>query len=597
MPKHSNTAIEYSTVLENMDKDIFVPFVLNGDNEKLLLKDNTLHGFVNEDGEYLSFINEVKKYYNSEIVLKKVHMTDLMTEILSERYKGIFFHDILKTQNFFSSAFISYQDISKYRDIIDINRYLRDKQSDILNEEELIENCAEKHFFALLAKGNTTSQLIAIKEENNEEYYTLLFTTQTLAREFQTEHQINADIIFGTLRNIVSNTLNKNGVAININSSLCSIISSNTVHDVISRTTVYKDKKTIVKRIAEYAMCKEYFVILNSVADYDDGNGYCLKSNIYNNKKVVSAITIFEKYEDACAYVDTNFIENIEDIRPIGKINSEALKKILNRAKTVGVNNICFDADTERQIVVDLETAYQIIFNNNDFISINKPIRIPIYDYIPPKGLPSKTKNEICKNHKYYSEIISNGNIEETLCYFAYYNQLYREKSEKEYENKEKDLEKLHLIKKKIFKNLLLKLNEERTLYLILQANKKQALLSSDGAPYIQIKSRYVANYNNTLKIEMCDKTISSLQSLSNHVVFTNNNNIGTIVDIEFLKECYKEIEDEEINRAKILIYLIYKCGLSIESAEKLYLEIYNSNELYSKFLSLTSLNSKKEND
>lgn len=121
-------------------------------------------------------------------------------------------------------------------------------------------------------------------------------------------------------------------------------------------------------------------------------------------------------------------------------------------------------------------------------------------------------------------------------------------------------------------------------MYLVLDNQIKRPLFSLEGLPYIQTKSRYIANRNNVLFLEICQKTINILRSMSDKVILTNNNNVGTVIDIALFEECYNEIKTEEKEKAKLLLYLILKCHLSIIEAEQFYFALYFFPDLYKEF-------------
>lgn len=434
MHKYSNTPIETSTILENMDKSIFVPYIINKENKNPLIIDNIINAFVDENGEYITFIQEIQKYIDDDIVLENIKMTDLMEIVLSKQYKGIFFHDILDTDNFLSSTFISYKDIYKNRNIIEIHQYLQKYKSKELPKHDLIKQLFNKYFYFITFKYNKPMLLNPPNNNtDNKEYYIVLFTTSIIAKEFKKKYKIDGEIQIDTLSNIVKNDIFNHGIFINPISASEFLIDNDVLKENIQSNLFHHTDQTIREHIKKYLTLKEFFVVLNVKADYDNQKGCFVKCMTRKEKDVDYTINIFENYENACKYIDANFVEIVEETRPIGIIKTmEEFQNLLHRAHYIQAKSICFEADTPQSFITTVENVYQTLFNEPFRPHpINETYLIPFYEPILKKGLTFERKKEITENiSDYLLPIIFQGNIEETLCCLAYYNQLYKEKKQ-----------------------------------------------------------------------------------------------------------------------------------------------------------------------
>lgn len=581
----SNCFIENLSLFSNLDKAVFVPYKISRGNEYPLVIDNKIFAFINKDNKYSKFIDEIKKWSKKEIIQKEHQILDIMKMVLKEKYDGIIFQDIIKNNDFFSETFVDYNDVYKKRNTIEIIDSLqRQINNNNYPYKSTLIGIMDKYFTYI---GDFNNDNDYIKDNNNESLLFRIFSSPGFALEFKETTKTNGEISITTLRNIVKQLKPNAGVVIDVCKPYCTSIKRDILETGILESEDSWNRENIKDRINYFFNLDEFYTITTPCGDYDNGitTFGCIINNI-NNKNAFS-LSVYESRNDAIKYVDAIIKENIENVRAIGKVDShDTFKKILQSAYNDGIKYITFDYGTNRQLTLKISDAYEKFFNEKfTNIKINDVVNIKFLDKMPSKNLiDSKKQYYHCLSQEQYNKLIASGTCEEILYTISV---KVKELQKILNEQGEKNTPKVQNISKQandLTLALIKKIMNKKHVHLIVHPETQEFVLSKHGSPYLQIETKYINSLSEIIDFDFCEKAIDFIRKKYKTIIFTNNRNAGEEIPIGLLANLYDKIQEDEIDRSRIMIYLTYVCNLTIDEANMLYDLMFVNAKLLKEF-------------
>lgn len=595
----SNCIAENYGIFTNIDKTVFVPYKVQKGKEYPVLIDNKLFVFINSNKTYPVFVQELQKYTKKEIIQKEINMLDVLNGVLKKEYDGVMFHDVMTTDDFFIELYVDYDEVEKYKNVIEIVEYLYKQINGKATHRVTLMNLMDRYFTYFGNLNDFNNYIIKNDKATDNENVPLLriFSSPALANEYKKNENISAQNNVTTLRNIIKELQKDVGVIIDMNRSYGTSISRELLDESVYQTEDSYNRDVIKDKMQYYKHLDEFYIVINPCGDFDNGVSCVLTTDVVYNKKEVPSILVFETYNDAKKFVDSVIIDNIANIHAIGVVDSkEFFETILNRVYTLGTKHITFEYGTNRQLVMKIKDAYEEMYDSKFTFKPNENlVTIKFKDKMPPKGLTEENKKHLSSLSKnQLNKMICNGNCEELL-------HILSEKSKQINkilnENNKQPTEEVRVLNREfenILKIFILRLMMKRRLSIVIDKKTRKPLLSSTGLPYLQIEEKYITSFAEIADFDFCEKTINNLKKISNLVIFTNNDNAGCVVGIDSIERTYKRIHRDEQDRAKIILYLTYKCDLTLDEALSVYCLMLFNLDLLNEFKQFVSNGAEK---